>query len=283
MGFKTILENNPYIDKLHLLEGDLMPFVNELKLEKYDFIIDLHNNLRTRIIKTLLSVKSNSFNKLNIQKFIFTNFKKNYLPDIHIVERYLETAKSLGVKNDGKGLDYFIPQKDEVDISVLGINSNYIGFVIGAKFATKRMPFEKIIEVCKKLEGQIVFMGGPEDKEMGEKLLKELNDKRFINSCGSFNLNQSASLVKQAHKILTHDTGLMHIAAAFQKEIVSIWGNTVPEFGMYPYLSKEKFKIIEVKSLKCRPCSKIGYAKCPKGHFKCMNLIESKEIINALK
>jgi len=61
---------------------------------------------------------------------------------------------------------------------------------------------------------------------------------------------------------------LMHIGAAFQKKIYSIWGNTVPEFGMYPY--KTDFEVFEVKGLDCRPCSKIGYAKCPRGHFKCM-------------
>ena len=62
----------------------------------------------------------------------------------------------------------------------------------------------------------------------------------------------------------------MHIAAAFSKKIISIWGNTVPEFGMYPYLPNKESKIIQVNNLKCRPCSKIGFSKCPKKHFKCM-------------
>jgi ADP-heptose:LPS heptosyltransferase len=64
----------------------------------------------------------------------------------------------------------------------------------------------------------------------------------------------------------------MHIAAAFRQKIIVIWGNTVPEFGMYPYLPAEQhFYSIEQK-LDCRPCSKIGYSSCPKGHFKCMQL-----------
>ena len=88
------------------------------------------------------------------------------------------------------------------------------------------------------------------------------------NACGKYNLNQSASLVKQCQALFTHDTGLMHIAAAFKKKIYSIWGNTVPEFGMYPY--KTDFEVFEVRGLDCRPCSKIGYSKCPRGHFKCM-------------
>ncbi|RTQ44044.1 glycosyl transferase, partial [Hymenobacter gummosus] len=63
-------------------------------------------------------------------------------------------------------------------------------------------------------------------------------------------------------------TGQMHIAAAFRKEIISVWGNTVPEFGMYPF--RTEFRALEVEGLGCRPCSKIGYEKCPQGHFRCM-------------
>ena len=85
---------------------------------------------------------------------------------------------------------------------------------------------------------------------------------------GKINLNQSASVVKQSDTVYTHDTGMMHIASAFHKKVVAIWGNTVPEFGMYPYQTSHKN--LEVKNLNCRPCSKIGYEKCPKGHFKCM-------------
>lgn len=94
-------------------------------------------------------------------------------------------------------------------------------------------------------------------------------------------LNESAALLKQASVVITHDTGMMHIAAAFQKKIISIWGNTVPDFGMYPYLNNEyrnSFKIIENNDLSCRPCSKIGFDKCPTGHFKCMNDLKMQEI-----
>jgi ADP-heptose:LPS heptosyltransferase len=62
----------------------------------------------------------------------------------------------------------------------------------------------------------------------------------------------------------------MHIGAAFGKKIISIWGNTVPEFGMYPYRANPASIQFEVDGLKCRPCSKIGHQACPKKHFKCM-------------
>jgi ADP-heptose:LPS heptosyltransferase len=99
-SFLSIISENPYIDKIHLLHESLGNLVNELKLEKFDVIIDLHHNLRTKIIKFRLGVKSHSFPKLNIQKFLLTNFKVNKMPNIHIVDRYFETVKSLNVNND---------------------------------------------------------------------------------------------------------------------------------------------------------------------------------------
>ena len=156
--------------------------------------------------------------------------------------------------------------------------------MIGAKFNTKAYPEEKIIEVCRKIENPVVLLGGPEDAEMGERIKKEVGEKVY-NSCGKFNLNQSASLVKQADKIITNDTGLMHVAAAFKKEIISLWGNTIPEFGMYPYMpgNENQSRIFEVKNLSCRPCSKIGFQKCPKGHFRCMKDIGIGELVRLIQ
>ncbi len=185
------------------------------------------------------------------------------------------------LKNDQKGLDYFIPEKDIVNLNSLPgeFQNGYIGWVIGGKHNTKIFPEERIIEICKTIKTPIILLGGPEDEEKGDRIQKAIGDTIF-NSCGKFNLNQSASLVAQAQKIFTNDTGLMHIAAAFKKEIYSFWGNTIPEFGMYPYMPGQESKshILEVKNLKCRPCSKIGYQKCPKKHFDCMNKVDTEEI-----
>jgi len=108
-----------------------------------------------------------------------------------------------------------------------------------------------------------------------------------LNLCGKISLGGSAYVLEKSTKVITNDTGLMHIAAAFKKEIISIWGNTVPEFGMYPYYGKDEklynnSHIIEIKNLKCRPCSKLGYKKCPRGHFKCMNEIKPEVAFNSL-
>ena len=133
--------------------------------------------------------------------------------------------------------------------------------------------------LCEKLFEPIVLLGGPEDASRAEEIVEAVGAKVF-NACGKFKLDESASLVEQASWIITHDTGLMHIAAAFNKQIYSVWGNTIPQFGMYPYMTASNSKIIEVQGLGCRPCSKIGYDKCPKGHFKCMQEIDENLFFN---
>jgi ADP-heptose:LPS heptosyltransferase len=288
LQFRGLLTENPYVDKIHVLENNLQSLIKELRGEKFDYIIDLHNNLRTRILKMSLGVKSFSFNKLNWEKWLMVNLKINKLPAVHIVDRYLSTIQPLQVKNDSLGLDYFIPASDDVPYEWIPEThrNGFVAFAIGGQHATKKLPVRRMIELCDKINRPIILLGGKEDIEAAEKIERffyvnsqseisegeiqiDLNKRTIIyNACGKYNINQSASIVKKADYVFSHDTGLMHIAAAFKKEVFSIWGNTIPLFGMYPY--RTKFKVLENNKLDCRPCSKIGYNKCPRGHFNCM-------------
>lgn len=285
--YKSMVESNPYIDKLHFLEDSIGPLIKELKKENFDFILDLHRNIRTSMIKIRLGVKSKAYDKLRIKRFLYTNFQINLMPNCHVVDRYFEAAAPLGIVNDHEGLDYYISDKDEIEIDWLPEThrNGYMAYVIGATGWTKILPFKKMVELCDKINKPIVLVGGKEDFGNGDKLerffnvasesqqmedsLKELGKKAVIfNACGKFNLSQSASLVKHADIVFGHDTGLTHIAAAFNKVIFSIWGGTVPN-NFYPYGTK--FFLLENTKLNCRPCSKSGRSSCPKGHFKCMN------------
>ena len=279
-NFLSVIDNNIYVDKVFTIKDSLKDVIPQLKKENYDYVIDLHHNIRTLRLKTALGKKSFSFNKLNWEKFLIVHFKKNKLPPIHIVDRYFETLQPLGVKNDGKGLDYFINEKDEIDIpSTLPtlFHDDYNALVVGGSYFTKQIPINKLKEICTKSALPLILLGGKEDAAIAEQVY-QFHKNKTINLCGKLNLNQSASIIQQANKVITSDTGLMHIAAAFKKDIISLWGNTIPEFGMGPYLAGKNSQILEVKGLSCRPCSKLGYKKCPKGHFKCMNDIEIKNI-----
>ena len=283
--YKNIIEHNPNVSKVYSIEKSTHEVVEQLKSELYDYVVDLHKNLRSkRVIKNLKCINF-SFEKLNYQKWLMTTFKVDKLPRVHIVERYLNAVKPLGIENDGKGLEYYILEKDKVGIASLPQthHNGFIAFAIGAQHATKRLPVHKMIALCKQLKFPLVLLGGKEDEETGTTIQKEVGDKVF-NACGKYNLNQSASLLDQSKVLITHDTGLMHIGAALGKKIVSVWGNTIPEFGMYPYFpdAAEKIVVIENKNLSCRPCSKIGYNQCPKKHFKCMEELSVQEIVRSV-
>ena len=271
--FKNILIHNPYIDKVHTFKEDISELYEPLKAENFDVVIDLHKNLRSLRLKQKLKAKNYSFDKLNLQKFLAVNFKQiNKLPNKHIVDRYFDAVAPLGIKSDGKGLDHFMHQNDRVDVSSLltdHLQKTFVALVVGGSYFTKKIPLNKLSEICKNSKLPIIVLGGKEDKPVGDELQKQF--PQLINTCGQYTINQSASIIEQAEWVVSSDTGLMHIAAAYNKKIISMWGNTIPEFGMSPYLPNLENKILEVKNLSCRPCSKLGYKKCPKGHFKCMN------------
>ncbi|MBN2637507.1 MAG: glycosyltransferase family 9 protein [Bacteroidales bacterium] len=279
-----LYDHNPYVNRVHTIEKSASEIIQELKKEQFDFVVDLQKNMRSLKVKRALKIPFASFPKLNIKKWLLVQWKMKVMPDIHIVDRYFESVKPLGVQNDKKGLDYFIPESDFVNLDEFPPlkNKNYVGFVIGGQHQTKMLPAEKVASVINRLPWPVVLLGGPEDREKGEQIHQLTHHHHVFNSCGQFSLHQSASLVKQAGLIITNDTGLMHIAAAFQKPIISIWGNTVPELGMTPYEPETPDRIVisEVKGLSCRPCSKIGFAKCPKGHFKCMMNQDEDFIVN---
>lgn len=279
-SFASVLSANPHIDKLHFFEKSLSDCIKELKSENFNYVIDLHHNLRTLVIKSTLGVKSSSFDKLNLQKWLLVNFKKNVLPPVHIVDRYLQTVEFLGVKNDNLGLEFFLQKEYNLINMLPESHQKYIAVVIGAQHGTKRLPEEKLTKLCQKLDYPLILLGGPEDAERGERIAQAAGTHVF-NACGKFKLDESAFLVKMSVKVITHDTGLMHIAAAFNKPIYSIWGNTIPEFGMYPYKA-DVSKLFQVNGLSCRPCSKIGHETCPKGHFDCMNKINLDEIVRSI-
>ena len=282
--FKNILIHNPYIDKVHTFKEDISELYEPLKAENFDVVIDLHKNLRSLRLKQKLKAKNYSFDKLNLQKFLAVNFKQiNKLPNKHIVDRYFDAVAPLGIKSDGKGLDHFIHQNDRVDVSSLltdHLKKTFVALVVGGSYFTKKIPLNKLAEICKNSKLPIIVLGGKEDKPVGDELQNQF--PQLINTCGQYTINQSASIIEQAEWVVSSDTGLMHIATAFNKKIISLWGNTIPEFGMAPYLPNLENKILEVKNLGCRPCSKLGFKKCPKGHFKCMNNIDVSELIDLI-
>jgi len=290
--FAPLLHSNPNIDKLHLLQEDLEKLIPALKAEAFDFIVDLHHNLRTARIKAALEVESASFPKKNIEKWILVNLRANFMPDESIVTRYFDAVKPIGVNNDGGGLDYFIPELGKISNEDIPTShwTGYIACVIGGSYNTKKLPVEQWQKFCELVPFPVILLGGSDDRDEGQEIARQ-DPIKIYNSCGKFNINESAALLERSRVVISNDTGLMHIAAALKKPIVSLWGNTAPELGMFPYYGSNNLKsrisplsvIVERKKLWCHPCSKLGYNRCPHGHFKCMRSLDMTEVVDTVK
>ena len=277
--FANVLNHNPYLTKIYKIEKEIGEVLTYLKKEQYSYLIDLHKNLRSFRLRQALKVPTYHYPKNNIEKWLLVNFKINKLPDNHIVDRYFQAAASLNIKKDDKGLDYFLGAQDQVKIPEFIQKSGYLVFVLGAAHFTKQIPVSLFQEIIPQINQPILLIGGPNEQETGENLAQIFPDQT-INFAGQLTLGQSSYLVSKAQAVLTPDTGMMHIAAAFQRPTVVIWGNTVPELGMYPY--QNNHINLEVFDLPCRPCDKIGKKECPKNHFKCMKDQSPKKILTAL-
>ncbi|MCC6383994.1 MAG: glycosyltransferase family 9 protein [Bacteroidia bacterium] len=289
--FAPVIEFNPGIDKRILLRDSLSKISAQLKSEKYDYIIDLHHNLRSLQVKSIVRTRSFSFPKKNFDKWKMVNLKAS-LSVPHVVDRYFKAVESLGVKNDGEGLEFFLPpeleQRNPVEsgyLSALAV-AGYIAVVVGANHFTKEPTDEMLARICNESVKPVVLIGGNADISKAERVLSLSKSPRtrVLNFCGKLTLHESAWIVKYADKVVTPDTGMMHIAAAFSKQLITLWGNTVPGFGMTPYFrsSTQQAEIYEVKDLDCRPCSKIGFKSCPKKHFHCMKWINMDQLIDSL-
>lgn len=281
--FRAVIEHNLHVDKVYTIDREITEVIGNLKSEKYDLIIDLHKNLRSKRLILSLGVSSYSFDKINLEKWLRVHLRVNYLPNKHLVDRYFERLTKIGVTNDGEGLSYY-HGLTEYDIADLIPNEKYMVIVLGATFYTKRIPKDKIEILIQNSNYRCVLLGGSDVVELGNLLEKQYSN--VLNLAGKCTLNESAALVQNSIYVATGDTGLMHMAAGFKVPTLVFWGSTAHELGMYPYYgSNHNVKSINLinRNITCSPCSKIGKEKCPKGHFKCMLDLKADEIINGMK
>lgn len=286
--FKTVTEENPYIDKFIYLEDSIGSLIKQLKAEQYDYIIDLHKNIRSYYLRFLLRRKTLSYHKQSVEKWLLTNLGYNRMAGKNIVLRNLETIAPLGIADDGMGLDYFIAAKDEVsyhDLPTAHV-AGFIAVVIGASYYTKKLPVKKLQELCISIKHPVILLGGKEDMQEGIEIAS-VDEHKIYNACGKFSLNQSADLIRKSKLVLSHDTGLQYIACAFNKPVLAIWGGTSPKLDVEPFYGyKFKSRLADgflyknfiVEGLSCQPCSNFGTRQCPKKHFKCMQLQDIEAI-----
>ncbi|HOB28092.1 MAG TPA: glycosyltransferase family 9 protein, partial [Bacteroidales bacterium] len=227
-------------------------------------------------LKANLPVEFASFPKKNIEKFIMIK-TKNRKPISNVALRYFKAAERFNISYDEQGLDFFFPMIFNFDNY---LPPQFIAFAIGGTYSTKKYPREYVVEFCKLSPLPVVILGGESEKNDGEYISEQVGDK-VINFCGKLSITESAYVLNNSQLVISNDTGMMHLAAAFHKPMISIWGNTVPEFGMYPLypINCDTINVyFQNNKISCRPCSKLGYSKCPKKHFDCMMRLKPDEL-----
>jgi ADP-heptose:LPS heptosyltransferase len=284
--FKELLNACPDLDTIYTLTGTVAQLRKEIDFNQYDAILDLHHNLRSRILLGFQFGKVYRFPKNNIEKWLLTTFKTRPKIIRHVTERYLETLSAY-TKAPIVGIApaYRVPDASKIDIKeTFQVEpSKYVAVAIGAQFATKRMPTDLLVELIQKINLPVLLLGAKEDQLTANEILEQCTSNIIFSAVGTATIHESAWLVKNAKALLTHDTGLMHIGASFEVPLHVIWGNTTRDFGMYPYrVEQEQVFNYEVSGLSCRPCSKIGHQSCPKGHFSCMRQQDLVAIANAI-
>ena len=271
--YVCLLDNNPNIHQIHIYNKDY----SNLKNIGFDKIIDLQNNFKSFRLKFFLGVKSVSFKKLNFERWLLIHFNINFMPNKHIVDRYFDTVINLGVCNDQKRVDYFIKNEKT---QTYKSKKKYICWSLSASHENKKLSNKQIIETINKIQEKIdvIFIGGQKENNQAEEIIKlttNIKNKEVHNFC-SLSINESAIIIRDSKIFFTNDTGMMHIASSFNKDMISFWGCTKPVLGFSPYLN-ENSKMLISNSRK-NPCSKHG--KICKKSKTCIKSISSEDIYN---
>jgi len=292
--FHDILKLNHSIDEIILFDekNDSMSKLKKIiKHNNYDYIIDLHNNIRSRLLSLFLPNKIFRFNKHSLKKFLLVKTKINLLKNYpNIIKRYFLTFNKILELDENKFDKYLEIYKINVtdyenliDLEkfIQNDNNDLIAFCPSAKHKTKIFPLGKFAkigrELLKKRKRTIILFGSKEEYQYCEELRIAISSESCINMAGKTTLIETSLLLNKCKLIVTNDTGLMHLGNLLKIPLIAIFGSTVKELGFFPF-GNTSF-VIENIGLKCRPCSHIGLNKCPKKHFKCMNDIDESVII----
>ncbi|OLD68191.1 MAG: hypothetical protein AUI33_09835 [Ignavibacteria bacterium 13_1_40CM_2_61_4] len=299
--YAELLRFSPHLSSILELRSsdseELKTLKGRIRLKRYDAIIDLHNSLRSRYLRYFSGARYvRVVDKRLLKRFLLVKFKWNLYGDpAPVAERYLETVRKFGIRDDGGGLEIFIPE--EIVQSVRALLGRYklerhstvLAMAPTARHFTKRWLPERFIEFgaqfAKETGAKILVLGNKEEAGLCSDIAQMINARTGSNSAeslaGRVTLLETASVLDHCTLVLSNDTGIMHLAAARGKKVVAIFGSTVREFGFFPFRTSSV--VMEKAGLPCRPCSHIGRPRCPKGHFRCMKDIQVGEVLAAAK
>lgn len=268
-----------------------------IKKDSYDVVIDLHDHLRTMMLRTFFRVFFTNvvvFDKGRKQKRAFVR-KRNKITDRlpHSVERYRLAFEKAGFPFDIIPPPYFplneTLHKDArawLEQKGLEKKEKWIGIAPFARHATKIWPLENygllMDAVLQKAEAKFfLFGGGKREIKYFESLQRKFGEKCVI-AAGELKIRQEIALMKNLDVMLSVDSANMHLAALAGIPVVSIWGGTHPDVGFAPFGKDTSIIQVSTKDLPCRPCSVYGRESCYVGGFPCLTRITPELIAGRL-
>jgi len=277
--YAPVFENNPDIERVIFgVSGKV----------RYDYLLDLHSNLRTSVRKRLIPAKKRlTYNKASAARRVFLH--SGLMQDVlnkTVIERYTEPLINEGLKLDYAPPKIIISPEEAAGAAKAAPENPYIAFVPGARWPTKEWPAEKFISLAvkciKHLGKDILILGGSGEEALAERIYSGtgLLKKHITNLAGKTGLREFFALIASSTALVAPDSSALHIAWATGTPVVALFGPTVKEFGFQP--ADEKVVILE-KEMDCRPCSLHGSEKCKYRDRACLQRIEVDEVFNELK
>jgi heptosyltransferase-2 len=286
-----LLSHNPYVDRVIGLKAGrpLASVAAELRAGAYTHRLDLHDSLRTRMLRTLVRGGWTTYPKHRVARALLIYTKRNHYRDPRpMAERYFSAARDLDVVPDGKPPDFFLgpdaerQASDWLAAAGLGQERRMIALAPGAAHATKRWPQTHWMNLIRRIvtEGfDAVIVGGPDDAPLAA-ALSERSGGRVVSAAGVFGLQETGAVLQRAAALISGDTGVMHMATGVGTPVVALFGPTVRAFGFFPYTNRAE--VLEL-ALSCRPCTSKGGPRCPLGHHRCLVEIQPESVHEALR
>lgn len=285
-AFTPLLSDHPGLNQVLALEPDhsIPSLAASLRKHRFTHLLDLHGSLRSRAVRLLVPGRWTGCRKRRIAREILIRTKRDrYGVHQPMAERYFEAARELDVHPDGGPAEFGLAA-DAVETADkwirdagLGRERRLVALAPGAAHFTKRWPTEYWIGLVERVVAagwDAGVVGGVDDAELCRRVAAA-GGPHAASVAGSFGLQETGALLRQARAVVTGDTGVMHMATAVGTPVIALFGPTVEAFGFFPYNARAT---VLQRDLSCRPCSSQGGARCPLGHHHCLREIPPDQV-----
>lgn len=289
--FRPLLSDNPRVDRLlELTAGNSIPrLAREIRRNGYTHKLDLHGNVRSRLLRALAPGNWRGYSKRRLERTALIRLKLDrYPPDTPpTAERFFEAARDLDITPDEQPAEFYLSDgaKKHADrwlaVHGLGTDRPLVAIAPRAAHETKCWPMTHWLSLVQGLAASgidSIVIGGSEETSACQ-IVAEAGGSRSASVAGIFGLQRAGAAIARAQVLVSGDTGAMHMATALGTPVVALFGPTVRQFGFFPYNAPA---VVMQRNLPCRPCSKMGGARCPLSHHRCLRDIAPEEVRSAI-